>query len=57
MGLVKLGIPDGEVPGITLRAADMRKLWDYELSGPVSSGGSFKGVGYGNIEDGSEELE
>ena len=48
----KLGISDGEVPGITLVVADRIKLGCDEGSWWVLSGGSFEGARDGNHEDG-----
>ena len=53
----KLGISDGEVPGITLGVVDRSKLGGDEVSGKVLSGGSCEGARDGKLEDGIEELE
>ena len=53
----KIGISNGEVPGITLGVAGRRKLWDDRVSGSVLSGGSCEGTRYGKLEHGSKELQ
>ena len=52
----KLGISNGEVPGITLIVAERSKLGGGEGSGIVLSSGSCEGARNGNLEDVSEEL-
>ena len=49
----KLGIYDGEVPGITLGVVYRSKLGVDERSDQVLSYGSFGGERYGNPQDGS----
>ena len=46
----KLGISDGEVPGIKIRVSYRRKLWVEERTHMVSTDISMKGVLYYNLK-------
>ena len=53
----KLGIFDGEVLGITVGVSERCELGGDEGSGQVLSGGYAEVTIYGNLEDGSEDME